>query len=287
MSQNAIFVKDLCKDYDSFSLDHLSFSVPQGSIVGFVGENGAGKTTTLKSILGIVSSQGLVQVFGKDAREQELEIKEQIGVVFDENHFYECFKPKQVEAVMKRMYWNWDSGCFGRYLKEFKLPEQKTIKEYSRGMKMKLSIAAALAHHPKLLILDEATSGLDPIVREEILDIFLDFIQDEQHSILFSSHITSDLDKIADYVIFIHNGKIVLQQDKALLLDTYGLLKCGRQVFDGLPREEIVRYRQNDFGYEVLVDRTHRLFRAHPDWVIDPVSIEDIMLLLVRGKETR
>ena len=284
MSKDAIRVEHLTKHYPDFTLDDINFTVPTGSIVGFVGENGAGKTTTIKSILGIIQSEGNVEILGMDAHEQEQEMKEQIGVVFDENHFHECFKAKQIDTIMKQMYRNWDTALFTQYLKTFQLPSGKTIKEFSRGMKMKLAIAVALAHHPKLLVLDEATSGLDPIVREEILDIFLDFIQDENHSIFFSSHITSDLDKIADYIIFIHNGKIVFNKEKQELVETSGILKCGKDIFNSLPKTEIIRYRQNGFGYEVLVNRVHPLFRNHPDWVVDPASIEDIMLFMVRGK---
>ena len=171
MTQNAIYVEHLKKEYPGFALQDVSFSVPQGSIVGFVGENGAGKTTTIKALLGIIHSEGRIELLGRDARAQEEQIREQIGVVFDDCHFHESFRLKQIDAVMKRMYRSWDSGLFARYAGQMKLPQGKTVKEFSRGMRMKLSIAVALAHHPRLLILDEATSGLDPIVREEILDL--------------------------------------------------------------------------------------------------------------------
>ena len=287
MTKNAIRVENLFKQYPNFCLDHLNFTVPTGSIVGFVGENGAGKTTTMKSILGIIQSKGLVEILGMNMKEHEVEIKQQIGVVFDENHFHESFIVKEVESVMKKVFHNWDSELFDQYLIKFKLPKNKRIKEFSRGMKMKLSIAVALAHHPKLLILDEATSGLDPIVREEILDIFLEFIQDDSHSILFSSHITSDLDKIADYVIFIHDGKIIFNKEKNELIETSGILKCGKDVFEALPKAEKIRYRQNGFGYEVLVNRNNSIFRSHPEWIIDTASIEDVMLFMVRGKQVK
>ena len=285
MTQNAIYVEHLKKEYPGFALQDVSFSVPQGSIVGFVGENGAGKTTTIKALLGIIHSEGRIELLGRDARAQEEQIREQIGVVFDDCHFHESFRLKQIDAVMKRMYRSWDSGLFARYAGQMKLPQGKTVKEFSRGMRMKLSIAVALAHHPRLLILDEATSGLDPIVREEILDLFLEFIQQEDHSIFFSSHITSDLDKIADYIIFLHDGKVVFEREKNELLESSGILRCGRQVFEGLPPDAALRFRKHDFGYEALVDRRHPVFREHPDWVVDPASIEDIMLFLVRGKQ--
>ena len=195
---DAITIKNLNKTYKDFSLQDISFSVPKGSVMGFVGENGAGKTTTLKAILNLISyDSGNIEIFGLDSKKNEKEIKEQIGVVFEGSNFHENLNT-----------------------------DNKLIKEFSKGNKMKLSIAVALSHKPKLLILDEATSSLDPIVREEILDIFLDFIQDEEHSIILSSHITSDLDKIADYITFIHKGKIVFSENKDELIDTMGVLKC-------------------------------------------------------------
>ena len=213
--ENAIVVKNLRKNYKDFQLKDISFSVPKGCIMGFVGENGAGKTTTLKGILNLINRDGgSVEIFGMDNIKDEKKIKEDIGVVFDECCFYDSLNPKESSKIMKRIYKNWDGKIFNDYLKKFQIPDKKIIKEFSKGMKMKLSIAIALSHKPKLLIMDEATSGLDPIVREEILDIFLDFIQDEEHSILMSTHITGDLDKIADYITFINNGEIIFSKSK-------------------------------------------------------------------------
>ena len=225
--ENVLVVRNLSKRYDEFQLKNVSFSLPKGCIMGLVGENGAGKSTTIKLILNLINRDGgSVSIFGKDNLTHEKTIKEDLGVVFDESSFPDNLNAKNISLVMKNVYKNWDEGLFYSYLKRFALPAQKKVKDYSRGMKMKLAIAAALSHHPKFLILDEATSGLDPMVREEILDIFLEFIQDEEHSILLSSHIISDLEKIADYVTFIHRGEVLFSEAKDQLLEEYGILKC-------------------------------------------------------------
>ena len=218
--ENILEVKNLCKNYDKFSLKNISLNLPKGTIMGLVGENGAGKSTTIKAILNLVhTSDGIIKIFGLDCKEHEMEIKEDIGIVLDEGFVSEYLNPKDINTIMKDMYKNWDEELYFKYLADFKLPEDKISKEYSSGMKMKLKIAVALAHHPKLLILDEPTSGLDPIARGDILDIFQDFIQDEEHSVLVSSHITSDLENIADYITFINNGEIVLSKTRDELID--------------------------------------------------------------------
>jgi ABC-2 type transport system ATP-binding protein len=218
--ENILEVKNLCKNYDKFSLKNISLNLPKGTIMGLVGENGAGKSTTIKAILNLVhTSDGIIKIFGLDCKEHEMEIKEDIGIVLDEGFVSEYLNPKDINTIMKDMYKNWDEELYFKYLADFKLPEDKISKEYSSGMKMKLKIAVALAHHPKLLILDEPTSGLDPVARNDILDIFQDFIQDEEHGIFVSSHITSDLESIADYITFINNGEIVLSKTRDELLD--------------------------------------------------------------------
>lgn len=218
--ENILEVKNLCKNYDKFSLKNISLNLPKGTIMGLVGENGAGKSTTIKAILNLVhTSDGIIKIFGLDCKEHEMEIKEDIGIVLDEGFVSEYLNPKDINTIMKDMYKNWDEELYFKYLADFKLPEDKISKEYSSGMKMKLKIAVALAHHPKLLILDEPTSGLDPVARNDILDIFQDFIQDEEHGIFVSSHITSDLESIADYITFINNGEIVLSKTRDKLLD--------------------------------------------------------------------
>ncbi|MCI9976361.1 ABC transporter ATP-binding protein [Clostridioides difficile] len=281
---DAITIKNLNKTYKDFSLQNVSFSVPKGSIMGFVGENGAGKTTTLKAILNLISyDSGNIEIFGLDNKKNEKEIKEQIGVVFEGSNFHENLNLDNVSKIMSKIYKNWNHALFKDYLKKLRVPENKLIKEFSKGNKMKLSIAVALSHNPKLLILDEATSSLDPIVREEILDIFLDFIQDEEHSIILSSHITSDLDKIADYITFIHKGKIVFSENKDELINNMGILKCKPTDFDNISKEDYSYYRKSQFGYEVLLNDKYRFIAKHPNFVVDNTSIEEIMLFYVRG----
>ncbi len=284
--QNILEVKNLSKTYSSFHLKDISFAVPTGSIVGFIGENGAGKTTTIKLILNeIRRDSGSVTIFGMDNIKDERAVKEQLGVVFDESYFHGEFKAADIATILKRIYQNWDDSLYKSYLEQFKLPRDKIIKEYSKGMKMKLSIASALAHKPRLLILDEATSGLDPITRSEILDIFWDFIQDDSHSILFSSHITSDLERIADYVTFIHEGQIVFDRSKDELVENMGVLKCGASDFQKLDRAGMLRWRKDDLGYEALVSDKKSAKRMYPNCVIDNASIDDIMLLYVKGEK--
>lgn len=274
-------VKNLSKGYGDFNLDNISFEVPKGSIMGIIGENGAGKTTTIKLILNLIKKDGgSIKVFGKDNIQEEKKIKQDIGVVLDESNFHDDLKPNEISIIMDNIYDKWDKNRFLNYLKEFKLPYDKKVKEFSKGMKMKLSIAAALSHNPKLLILDEPTGGLDPIVRSEILDIFLDYIQDEERSIIFSTHITSDLDKIADYITFIHKGKIVFSKSGDELINSYGILKCGTDDFNKIDKMDIVGYRKNQFGYDVLIkDKYNSKFK---DYTIDNANLEDIMLYYIR-----
>lgn len=284
--ENILEVKNLSKSYPSFQLSDVSFTVPSGSIVGFIGENGAGKTTTLKLILNeIRRDSGSITIFGMDNIRDERKIKEQIGVVFDESYFHGEFKAGDIAAILKRIYKSWDDALFEDCLRRFKLPKDKIIKEYSKGMKMKLSIVSAIAHHPRLLILDEATSGLDPIVRSEILDLFLDFIQDESHAILFSSHITGDLEKVADYVTFIHEGKIVFDRSKDDLIYLCGIVKCDTADFQKLEKSELIRWRKNECGYEALIENREEFKRKHPGLVVDTPTIDEIMLLYVKGEK--
>ncbi|XOQ48131.1 MAG: ABC transporter ATP-binding protein YtrB [Eubacteriales bacterium] len=284
--ENILEVNNLCKNYPSFQLKNVSFTVPSGSIVGFIGENGAGKTTTIKLILNeIRRDAGSVKIFGMDNIKDECKIKEQIGVVFDESYFHSEFKAGDIAKILKRIYKSWDDALYDDYLRRFRIPKDKIIKEYSKGMKMKLSIASALAHRPRLLILDEATSGLDPIVRSEILDIFLDFIQDESHAILFSSHITGDLEKVADYITFIHEGNVVFERSKDDLIYLCGIVKCGEADFKKLDKTELVRWRKNECGYEAVVENREEFKRKHPGLVVDTAAIDEIMLLYVKGEK--
>lgn len=282
----AIELNEVTKKYEGFTLDKVSFKVPTGSIMGFVGENGAGKSTTLKAVLGLISiDSGSVKLFGKNRKKEGGEQNEEIGVVLDECCFPEQLMAKDISVILKRIYGHWDDKKYFDYLKRFGLPTDKVIKEFSKGMKMKLSISAALAHNPKLLIMDEATSGLDPIVRDEMLDIFQEFIEDETHSILMSSHITSDLEKIADYITFIHDGKIRFSENKDVLLEHYGIVRCGRTEYERLDQKHVKGVRKGDFGIEALVDNKEELLRRNGNLVVDKTSIDEIMLLLVKGAQ--
>ncbi|MDP4151968.1 MAG: ABC transporter ATP-binding protein [Bacillota bacterium] len=279
--ENILTVNNLTRHYSDFTLDNVSFSLPKGSIMGLIGANGAGKTTTLKLLLNLIQrDSGTISIFGKDNIKDEKEIKEQIGVVFDECYFHDNLNAADISKIMSKIYASWSKSLFSSYLSKFSLPKDKIMKQYSRGMKMKMSIAVALAHNPKLLILDEPTSGLDPVVRNEILDIFLEFIQAEDHSILLSSHITSDLEKVADYITFIRDGKIILSDEKDILLDNYGLIKCGQEPFSKISKDDIAGMRHNSFGYEILVRNKKDAARKYPGYVIDNITTEEILLLM-------
>lgn len=284
--ENCIEIKGLTKKYEDFKLDNVDFTVKRGSVMGFVGENGAGKTTTIKAILNLIKKDsGSINIFGLDNIESEKEIKEQIGVVFDDINFHETLNIKEINMIMKNIYSAWDEKKFFKMTEEFDLPNKKSIKNFSRGMKMKLSIAVALSHNAKLLILDEATSGLDPIVRNEILDIFLEFMEDEEHTILVSSHILNDLERIADYITFIHKGKIVFSKEKYELIETHGMLKCGINDKQKIDKKYIVGERKSSFGYEILVKNREKCREIYNDMVIDKPTMEDIVLFYVRGNE--
>lgn len=277
-------IENLSKTYDTFKLEDINFKLPSGSIMGLIGENGAGKTTTLKLILNLIKrNEGTIKIFGKDNIENEREIKEQIGIVLDESYFHDTLKASDICLIMKNIYKNWDTDIYNNYLNKFNLHKNKILKEYSRGMKMKLSLAVALSHNPQFLILDEATSGLDPIVRNEILDVFLEFIQDEQHSILVSSHITSDLEKIADYITFIHDGKIVFSKSKDDLIYNYGIIKCSINDINKIGEADIIARRKNQFGYEILISDKKEMQKKYKDFIIDNTAIEDIMLFYIKG----
>ncbi|ATD54157.1 ABC transporter ATP-binding protein [Clostridium chauvoei] len=276
---NILEIKNLSKNYTDFSLKNLNLNVPTGCITGFIGENGAGKSTTIKLILDIIHrDNGEIKILGTDNKSLSNNLKEEIGVVLDESCFPENLNLTDIDKIMKRTYKSWDKDVFEKYSSKFSLPKNKSIKDYSKGMKMKLSIAVALSHNPKLLILDEATSGLDPIVRDEILDVFLDFIQDENHSIFISSHIISDLEKICDYIAFIHKGQLIFNESKDELLDKYGLLKCSTKEFDSINKDFVIGYRKNTFGIEALVVKN----KVPKGFIIDNPSIEDIMLYHVK-----
>lgn len=279
----AVEVQGLTKRYPGFTLDHVSFAVPLGSIVGFIGENGAGKSTTMKAVLNLIRrDEGSVRLLGKEDGAEYPEIKEQIGVVFDESYFPDNLKIRDVDRIMRSIFRSWESGKFLDYCRRFGLPEKKIVKTFSRGMKMKLSIAAALSHQTKLLIMDEATSGLDPVVRNEILDLFQEFVQEEDHTVFLSSHITSDIERIADYILLIHKGRILLFEDKDTLLYEYGVVRCSREQAQKLDKALVVGVRRSQFETEVLV-RNRKALKEQPDLVVDRASLEDILLFTVKN----
>ena len=279
---NNILVRDLCKQFDEFLLDHVSFQVPKGRIVGFIGENGAGKSTTINLILDeLKKDNGQIQIFGMEHTISS--VKEDIGVVFDECNFHDVLNVSDIEKILSGVYKSWDSRLYRQYLKKFKIPEKKQIGSFSKGMKMKLSIICAMAHKPKLLILDEATTGLDPVVRDEMLDLFLEFIQDEECSIFFSSHITSDIQKIADYVILIHQGKIIFEEQKDDLVYHFGIVKCGREKFASISPNDYIIHRITNVSVECLVRDKEAIKRKYKDIVVDNATLEDIMLFYIKG----
>lgn len=284
---NILELHQVCKTFPrtNFTLDHVSFSIPYGSIMGFVGENGAGKTTTIGCVLNTVSKDsGTIKIFGKELADTDTELKEKIGVVYDGDNFPAYWTAEQLSDVMQGLYANWDNDLFKKYLNDFRLLPNQKIKSYSRGMTMKLAVATALSHHPQLLILDEATSGLDPIMRDDMLDVFLEFVQDENHSILLSSHITSDLEKIADYITFIHNGKLIMAASKNDLVYNFAVMRCKESQFLELDPGDILVYRKRDYQIDVLVSNGNEIQRKYRNAVIDHVSVDEIMLLLVKGE---
>lgn len=281
--KNALEIKGLNKSFANFKLNDIDISLPAGSIMGFIGENGAGKTTTIKLILNqLTKDSGDIAVLGMDHLVDEMRIKEHIGVVLDQGFFYEGLTPLQVGRIMSAFYKSWDASLYSQYLTRFQIPEKQIVKEFSKGMRMKLCIIAALSHHPKLLLLDEPTGGLDPVVRNEILDLFLDFIQDEEHSILFSTHITSDLEKIADYITFIHEGTVLFSDTKDSIMEGYGLLKCSQSDFIKIQPKDHLGYRKTTFGCTALIKDKGCMEHKYPFATVDSVSLEDIMLFYIQ-----
>ncbi len=280
--ENAIEIKNLSKKFDGFTLDNVSFNVPKGSIMGFIGQNGAGKTTTINSILNILRwDSGEIRLLGKEMPEHEYEVKEKIAAIFDVLPFNDDLSAKQLTKIMGGIWKEWDAECFQNYLDRFQLPFKKKFGQFSKGMKMKLQIAAGLSHNAKLLIMDEATTGLDPVVRNEILDIFLEYLQDEDNSILMSSHITSDLEKVADMVTFIDRGKILITGVKDEILESHGVVKCSKRDFKDFEREDYISARVTDFGAEVMVSDRDKAAKKFSGAVIDKTTLEEIMLYYV------
>ena len=279
---NVLEIKNLTKSYPGFTLDNLNLALPSGCIMGLIGENGAGKSTTIKLILDMIhKDRGSIIIFGKDNGDGIELIKEDVGVVMDEVGIPECLTVRQVGNVMKYTFQNWDEVEYARLVQKLALPDKKQFKEFSRGMKMKLGIAIALSHHAKLLILDEATSGLDPVVRDEVVEMFSDFTRDENHSILISSHIVSDLEKLCDYIAFLHNGKLLLCEEKDQLLAEYGLIHCTADELQSLPSDAVKYKKENAYGVEAMVLRSALPSGIH----VSPISIEELFVFMV--KETK
>ena len=284
--ENILEVKNLCKKYEDFELKNINLELPKGMIMGLVGENGAGKTTTIKAILNVINiDSGEIKIFDSNIYDNEKQIKEDIGVVLDDGFLSEYLNPIDINKIMKNIYKNWDEKLYFKYIEDFKLPKDKASKDYSSGMKMKLKIAVAISHHPKLLILDEPTSGLDPIARNEILDIFQDFIQNEENSILVSSHITTDLEHIADYIAFINEGKIVFTKTRDELLENYGIVKCSEKEFEKIDKKDYIKYKKNKYEYDILVENKFEFKNKYDIKIIDKPTIEDIMIIYIKGEK--
>ena len=282
---NCIEIKGLCKSYGDFTLRDVDLTVPGGSIMGLIGENGAGKTTTIKCLLGIARpDRGSITVLGRDMAAHGAEIRQDIGVVLDECFYHDTLRPRDLSPILAPIYRGWDRELYRDCLARYGLPENKLIKEFSRGMKMKLSLAAALAHRPRLLVLDEATAGLDPVVREEILEEFLSFICDEEHAILMSSHITTDLEKAADYITYLHQGQVALTGSKDDIRDRYGRVACTAAQLEQLGLGDLLRVRRGAFGCEGLTANRAEFQRKYPQLLAEPLSLEDIMVFMERGE---
>lgn len=284
--ENAIELKDVTKRYEGFTLDKVSFNVPKGSIMGFIGQNGAGKTTTIRSLLNITSiDEGEIKLLGLDHIKDEFDIKNRLAVVFDEIPFHDVFNAADMARIFEGLYPQWDNSVYSQYLERFSLPSKKKISEYSKGMKMKLQIACSLSHNAELLVMDEATTGLDPVVRDEILHIFMEYLQNGERSILMSSHITADLEKIADSVTFINRGKILLTGYKDEVLETHGILKCSKEEAQNMDKSDIVSVRLNEFGAEVMVSDRENASYKYGGSILDSASLDDIMLYYVHKGE--
>lgn len=285
MDRNILSVNGLTKKYKDFTLDNISFSVPYGSIVGLIGENGAGKSTIIKAITDVIGKDGgNISMFGNKGT-ISMEKKSKLAVVFDGSNFSDALTLQTVNHVLKNIYPNWDEKTYFSMISKLDLPKGKKIKDFSKGMKMKLSIIVAFSHDANLMILDEATSGLDPIVRDDILNMLLDFVQNESNSVLVSSHITSDLEKVADYIVFIHKGQLLFSLPKDELMYHYGILKCGKEQFYKLDKEDIVAYKKQDYSFDVLISDRHSLAEKYSKAMIESATIDEIMLLYIKGEK--
>ncbi len=278
-------LSNVSKKYNEFHLNDISFNLEKGYIMGFIGPNGAGKSTTIKLIMNLIKKDGgNIKIFGKDYKNNEIEIKQRIGFVYDENYFYEDLSILDMKNIIAPFYRNWDEKVFQKYMKEFNLSLKQKIKDLSKGMKMKYSLALALSHKADLIIMDEPTSGLDPIVRNELLEILYDIIQDEEKGILFSTHNTTDLDKIADYITFINNGKMVFSEQKDEITNQYKVIKGGKEILNSYVRENLIGIKEHNYGFDALTSNSKELKKMlKDDIIIENATIEDILLYTVRG----
>ena len=284
--ENAIEISGLTKKYDGFTLDSVSFAVPKGSIMGFIGQNGAGKTTTIRALLNIIKADGgEIKMLGLDNIGNEYDIKERIAVVFDELPFHDSFTGTALSKMFAGLYGSWDEKRFFELCDRFGLPTKKKLAKFSKGMKMKMQIATALSHNAELLIMDEATTGLDPVVRNEILDMFREYLMDGDKSILMSSHITSDLEKIADCVTFIDKGRILLTGYKDEILDSHGVIKCTKAEYKDIAPDDFISARVNDFGAEIMVADRAAAAKKYSGATIEKTTLEEIMLFYVNREK--
>ena len=281
MYENALELQGLCRSLGDFTLGPLDLVLPRGCVMGLVGENGAGKSTTMKLILGMLRPDaGRISILGREDAGQLRELKEELGVVLDEVGLPECLTIGAVGKVMAGTFRRWDECAYQGYLRRFALPGNKPFREFSRGMKMKLGIAVALSHHPKLLLLDEATSGLDPVVRDEVVDLLGEFTRDEDHAVLLSSHIVSDLEKLCDYIAFLHRGQLLLCEEKDRLKERYGVLRCTRETLTALNPAAVLGKRESPYGVEAIVERNRVPAGLEPG----PVDLEDLFIVMAKGE---
>lgn len=279
--ENAVEIRGLYKSFGSFEMRDLDLDIPQGYVVGLIGENGAGKTTLIKCITGAnIIDSGSIRIFGSEDR---TEIDGRVGVVFDECHLFQQMTGAQIGKLMSTLFGNWDQTRYSELMSTFGIPEEKKLKEYSRGMRMKIQVAVALSHNPELVIMDEATAGMDPAARDEFLDLVMDYMQDENHTVLMSSHITSDLERIADYIVFIHKGRIVMNGPKDEILENYGIAKGSERDILAIGRENIISLRREELSTSALVADRKGVAEAFPELVVDPASLDDIMVMVIRG----
>lgn len=287
MMGNILEVENLKKDYGDFKLNQINFSIPKGYIMGLVGLNGAGKTTIIKLIMNLIKkTDGTIKIFGMDSEKESRKIKEKIGFIYDENYYFESLKLMPIKKIVSKCYTNWDDDKFNAYIQKFNLPVDRKVKDFSKGMKIKLSLAFALSHNPELIIMDEPTSGLDPVFRREFLEILREEAIEDGKTILFSTHITNDLEKVADYITFINDGETVFSEERDLIEEKYYIVKTKNdsKAIEEL-KENLIGYRETSFFLEGLTDDYRKLKKLDGDILIEKANIEEIMYFYKRGED--